>query len=119
MAGIKHQIVLKASTLVETMVALTILSLVMGTAMVVFIRVSSSSLSFDRIRAGFLARNAMEDVRQNKLYIDSEEEIGQIRLIRTVSAYPGEGRLVKVEITAVGPDERLLSVTHSLFSQDE
>ncbi len=119
MAGVKHRISAKASTLVETMVALTILSVVMGTAMVVFIRVSSSSLSFDRIRAGFLVRNAMEDVRQNKLYIDGEEEIGQIRLIRTVSAYAGDGRLLKVGITAVGPDERVLGVTYSLFSQDE
>lgn len=115
----KHCIALKASTLVETMVALTILSLVMGTAMVVFIRVSSSSLSFDRIRAAFLVRNAMEEVRQNKLYTDGEEEIGQIRLVRTAAAYAGDSRLVKVEITAIGPDERILSITHSLFPQDE
>ncbi len=101
------------------MVALTILSLVMGTAMVVFIRVSGSSLSFDKIRAGFLVRNAMEETRKSALYTSGEEEVGQIRLVRSVTPYAGDSRIMHVQISAIGPDERILSTTQALFSEHD
>jgi type II secretory pathway pseudopilin PulG len=114
MAGVK----VKASTLVETMVAMVILCLVMGTAMVVFINATSSSISYDKVKAGFLVNNAMEQTQRTKSYVDEELEIDHIKLIRQVAAYGSEG-LVMVEIKAFNPDNKLLATAKSIFSQHE
>lgn len=115
MAGIK----LKASTLIETMVAMVILCLVMGTAMVVFINATSSSISFDKVKAGFLVNNAMEQTHNTQSFVDEELEIDQIKLIKTVTAYGSNNDLVLIEIKAFNPEEKLLAVSKSILKQHE
>jgi type II secretory pathway pseudopilin PulG len=113
------RIKIKSSTLIETMVAMVILCLVMGTAMVVFIQATSSSISYNKVKAGFLIRNVMADTQKNQLFVDEELERDNIKILKTISSYGSTGTLVKVEIVAFNSEEKILATSYAILKQHE
>lgn len=115
MGGVK----VKASTLVETMVAMVLLCIVMGISMVIFLQSTSSSLNYEKVRASILVQNTIEETRSSFSFSDSEVEVENITLVKSVTPYEGQESLVQVEIVAINSENKVLASTYAIFVKDE
>ena len=89
---------LKASTLVEIIVAMVIISTVFVLSLAVFVNISKNSNNGLKLKAALISEEVMVSTRQNKLYIDEEIDIDHLDIIKRVSTYKSYKDLVLVSI---------------------
>ena len=112
MAPIKK---LRASTLIEVLVAMVIsvITLCFGTA--IFIKVMDVGNQPQRITAKILIdRIALESVKQ-KRYLDEKSKLGELTIVKSVSPYKESKTLNLLSIKAFNNDETLVAERNELI----
>lgn len=107
---------LKASTLMESVVALTIISIAFGATLISFTTVTNGGSSRLKLIAGEFIQQALINSYQDKDYTDKQWTNENIRL--TMKAEKVEGALLKISISAYSPKGTLLHTVEELVVDD-
>ncbi len=107
---------LKASTLIESIVALTIISIAFGATLISFTTVTSAGSSHLKIVAAECTQQALINSHQSKDYTDKQWSKENILLSKKVDKV--EGTLLKVSISAYAPNGTLLNTVEELVIDD-
>lgn len=110
---LKLHIKLKASTLVETIVAMLLVTIAFSMAMVLMLKISKNSNNSLKTKAYILANDVIVKTKTEKLYIDQEFNYGNIIIKKTVTEYENNEKLFQLKVSAF--DSR----NHKLFEQNE
>lgn len=107
---------LKASTLIESIVALTIISIAFGATLISFATVTNAGSSHLKIVAAECIQQALINSYQSKDYTDKQWSNENILLSKKVDKV--EGTLLKVSISAYAPNGTLLNTVEELVIDD-
>jgi len=99
MATIKR-LRLRASSLVEVTVAVTILVLVFGLALMSFANLARTGPSITRLRAEQLTQQLAAETLRTHLWLNQATERGGFTLTQTITPFPSNPELIELEITA-------------------
>jgi len=113
MAGLNHQ--LKASTLVESLIAMVILVVCLGIGTMVFTNVLNSDAERKKLHATLLANEEALKTKSEKMYLDGEEKNGDWTLKRTVQKYEGSENLFLLSIAVLDQDRKIIVVHRELI----
>jgi hypothetical protein len=113
---IGHKI--KATTILETVIALVIITVVIGIATTIFVRVSSTSVSMQRLKAeGILTTYALK-VNKEQLFFNAEEQVDQFRIKRDVSELNESTTLYRIHYYIYDQNNKLLGDWQQLVLPD-
>jgi Tfp pilus assembly protein PilV len=96
----KSKATVKGSTLVEVLIAMILIIVVFGIAMMIFTNVTSSSLSVKKIRAAAVLHDAMLSAEQSKDPITQTITVDDIAIGEEVKPYNGNPALLYMHFTA-------------------
>lgn len=103
----------KASTLVEAIVAMLIVTIAFSLALVLMLNISKNSNNSLKTKAYILANDVMIQTKSEKSYFDQEFDYGNITIKKTVTEYENNEELFQLNIFAF--DSR----NHNFFEQNE
>lgn len=113
MAGLNHQ--LKASTLVESLIAMVILIVCLGIGTMVFTNILNSDKERKELHASLLANEFALKVKAQQNFLDDEEEIGEWTLKKTVEKYKDADNLYQLSIAVIDGDHKIVLVRRELI----
>jgi len=99
---------LVASTLIEVIIAMSILMTVFGIAMLIFLNLESYNGNRERIRAQVLMQSILQKNIASHEYEDSESEWGHLHIEQTVTVQNDSGTLLLIEQEARNKKNGLL-----------
>lgn len=109
---------LKASTLVESLVAMVILSIVFAVGLVTYLNTVKSSVTFQMVKArAMLRENAIDAYRNKKLFDEVIEKDG-ITITKTISNYPASDNLIILELEAENAEKRKLGSWREIIPKE-
>jgi len=102
MAGSKMRISKKvrASTIMEVLIAMTLIIVVFGIAMMIFTNVLNSSLSVKKIRAQAILQQTMLNVEASRNEVSQSVSADDFRIEQEIKPYNGNAALIDVRLTA-------------------
>lgn len=103
----------KASTLVETIIAMLIVTIAFSLALLLMLNISKNSNNSLKTKAYILANNVMVQTKAERSYLDQDYNYGNIIIKKTVSEYEKNEELFQLNVSAY--DSR----NHKLFEQNE
>jgi hypothetical protein len=103
----------KASTLVESIIAMLIVTIVFSMALVLMLNISKNSNNSLKTKAYILANDVLVKTKSEKSYFDQEFNYGNILIKKTVAEYENNEELFFLNISTY--DLR----NHKLFEQNE
>jgi hypothetical protein len=109
---------LRASSLLETMVALTIASFIFGLVTVVFVQITNRSVSRSDIKVHELLNiYSIDCINENTLFDDETEQDGYLlrRRFSKIDSVPG---VIKGEFYIYGSNNLLLEKVEKIISAD-
>ncbi len=110
---------IKASSLLETIVAMVILVAVFTIAIMIFVNVTATGFNFQKIHANNLLKNlSRQTVKEMKLY-DENLEVNNILVVKKVSKYQEQKGLFVLELSAFNKDSIKLAQRRELIFQNE
>ncbi len=89
---------LKATTLQETMVAMTISLITFSIGLMIFINIMRTEKSMEKLRASLLLKELILETKLNKTFINDEYEKGTFTIVKTISEIPENENLIKLTI---------------------
>lgn len=113
MAGLNHQ--LKASTLVESLIAMVILVVCLGIGTMVFTNVLNSDRDRKELHATLLANEEALKIKSEKNFLDAEEKAGDWTLKKTVQKYQETENLFLLSIAVLDKDRKIIVVRRELI----
>lgn len=117
MAGMMDKRV-KASSLLETIVALMVIVLIFGIAMTIYGNVLKNSTSPAELKASQRLKEIAWETKRHKSYFDASYTEEGIEIEKTVSKYQGKEGIILLELKAIAPDSRKLAEYKELISED-
>lgn len=118
MAAIKVRKI-AAATIIETMVAMTILLVLFGMAITLLVQVTLAGNSGKKIKAEQLLSDWAVKTKQDQQYVDEEITADGFLLKRTVKAAAGENGLLEIEYSIYEDGKKLLPDRKELVIYEE
>jgi type II secretory pathway pseudopilin PulG len=106
MAGSKLKRRLKASTILEVVISMTIIVIVFGIAMMIFTNVLRFSLSAKKLRAQALLRETMLNAEQNPVNASQSLAVDDFRIEEVAEPYPQNSNLTAIHLTAYDQNQQ-------------
>jgi Tfp pilus assembly protein PilV len=117
MAGLNHQ--LKASTLVESLIAMVILVVCLGIGTMVFTNVLTSDKERKRLHATLLANEEAAITKAQHTFLDSEEKAGDWTLKKTIEKYENTANLFLLSIAVLDNNNKIVYIRKELITVNE
>lgn len=102
MAGIKK---IAASTLVETLVAMTIIVTVLTMGVSLFVKVTTSGTSASKVKALAEAQNLAEKTKEKRSFFNEEYELAGMKVKKEIKPYEGNEDILFLEIIVSSGDK--------------
>ena len=106
---------LKGSTLLEVVIAMVIIMLVFGIAMMIFANVTQSSLSLKKTRARALLNEIMLNAEKIKGNNTQSLAIDDFRIEQVVKNYNEDPNLTEIELTAYDENSATIASLHKVI----
>lgn len=106
---------LKASTLVESLIAMVILIVCMGIGTMVYTNVLNSDKERKVLHASLLANEEFLKTTSGKSYLDAIKQEGEWTLQKTVEKYDQTENLFLVSITVLDRDKKIIAIRRDLI----
>jgi len=103
----------RASTLVETIVAMLIITFVFSIGFLIIMNLSKNSNNSLKTKAYFLTNEILVSTKSKKQFFDQDFDFGNITIKRTVSEYQNNEELYQLNLKALDLNN------HKLFEQNE
>jgi hypothetical protein len=108
----------KSSSLFETLVAMTILVVISGIAMVAFINISRSSVTGEKIKARLFLFELVEKTRQEGAYVDEEFEWDNLMVKKSFIKYEGNPDLLIMKVEIKDDQNRKVAAHREIITAD-
>lgn len=109
----------KASTLVETIIAMVILLFVFSAGITVFHKVMQSSVNLQKVKAQQMAHQIIEDCAKEKTFFDATVVGDDFTSIKKVESSTWGANLYKVSVMVLGPKKDTLSLQKKIFYAED
>lgn len=107
MPGVKiHKV--QAATLMEVLVAITIIMIVITISTMVFLNVTGSSFTGEKLRSVLLMNEVSIETRKNKSYFDEEIKKENILIQKRLDKYTGQSDLLLFHLSAYNESQKFL-----------
>jgi hypothetical protein len=100
---------LKGATLMEVLVAIAIIMSVFTISTIVFLNVTGSSYTGDKLKASLLLNEISMETNKSKTFLDEEISKDDIVIKKTFDKYNNHPNLMILTITAFNSSQKLLS----------
>lgn len=107
MAILNHQ--LKANTLVETMVAMVIITTAFAVGMLIYINIVTGTGGTIKIKAHMLAKNTIANSLSNEAYIDQAWEIDNLKVQQALLDYNKSDQVKLLQVDVFSSDQKILA----------
>jgi hypothetical protein len=109
----------KASTLIEVVVAMVIMFITFGLGMMIYHNVLKSGINLQNIKADHLSSQIVEETIKARSYFDEEMELQDLLVKKRIGPYQNNSSLLLLEIQVFSKDAKLLAETSQLILADE
>jgi len=106
---------IKAATLVETIVALTIILTAFSIALTVFVNILKTERSWDHLNAVLLLKQVSVDTKLKKIYFDEWLPVKQYDIVKKIEKYEENPHLLLLEIKIYTKNGNLLEQSKELI----
>ncbi len=106
---------LKASTLLEALVAMVIVMLALGVFTTIYLNVLRSGDYHRKTEAGLLLEKIAMETKQSKTFIDTEFNLEEFVIIKKIITYEGAENLSLLSLKAFDKKEKLLVERNELL----
>ena len=106
---------IKAATLVETIVALTIILTAFSIALIVFVNILKTERSWDHLNAVLLLKQVSVDTKLKKIYFDEWLPVKQYDIVKKIIKYEENPHLMLLEIKIYTKNGNLLEQSKELI----
>lgn len=110
MAGLNIDTKFKAATLLESLVAMVIVLLSFGIALMIYVNITNSNNSQLKLNAYLSLNEVLAETVQDEAYTDEETEKGVLKIVKTVQPYGRSKNLVEIHLEARDVNGKVLSV---------
>jgi hypothetical protein len=108
MAGVIFEKV-RGSALLEVLVAITILMTVVVVGSIIFVNVTGSSFTGQKIKAGLIIDKYSLETQKNKAFFDEDIKEENIVIKKKVEKYNGSDNLLIISIQALDEGQKVLA----------
>lgn len=109
---------IKASSLLEIVVALVLITAVFSIGLMIMINVLRTTYTPEAMRISGRLEELAGQTKREKTFFDEQIAEGTIRFYKEVSAYSGTARLWRLRITAVNAQGNILQERNELIDED-
>jgi Tfp pilus assembly protein PilE len=106
---------LKASTLMESLIAMVILVVCLGIGTMIYTNVLNSDMERKQLHAALLANTEAIAIKSEKNYLDAEWQIDNWTIKKTVEKYNETENLFLLSIVVLDRDHKIISVRRELI----
>ena len=98
---------LKSSTIIETIIALTIILIIFGIATTLFANIMNSTDSIKKIKAKNILESYAYQTVEEKLFFDSNEQVDEFIINRSIIDVTNSNNILKIHFS-ISTDQKLL-----------
>jgi hypothetical protein len=109
----------RGNTIVETIVALTVISILFGIATTFCVRLMTGTASMKKIRAANLLQLYADRTVTDKEFFDAVEPVNGLLLVRQVGSAAGPGDLINIHFSVVDSNKTVLSDWYQLIRDEK
>lgn len=117
MVKLNHKI--KASGLLETLIAIVLIVVSFGVASMILINLLQSDNGRVKLHAAIELESMMSETLKTSDFIDETEERNHLKMIKTIEAYKGSASLYQLTITAKNEKDETLGQIKRLIIIDK
>ena len=114
---LKH--ILKATSLIETVVALVMIMSVFSIGMMVYFNVIKSSYSLQQLKASLMLNELSKVTKEKKSFFDEQDSTETLVIYKRISKYENMENLVLLELEVLSKDSTKLASRRELVELDE
>jgi type II secretory pathway component PulJ len=120
MAGmnLKFRRKLPGSTLMEVVIAMVIIILVFGIAMMIYTNVTRLSLSARKVRAAAILQDLLLQANNRQDNSDRSIRVDEFRIEQKITRFPNEPGLSEIELTAFGEHQEQVAQLQQIISNE-
>ncbi len=109
---------LKASSLLETIVALMVIMIVFGIAMTIYVNVMKNSSSLSEVKASLRLDVLAKESKEKKAFFDEDFEEENIDFEKRVTKYQNKEGLLLLELEARDKTNRILAERKEIIVEE-
>lgn len=106
---------LKASTLMESLIAMVIMVVCLGVGTMIYTNVLDSDKQRNQLKALLIINEETNKVKAEKTYLDDEKQAGDWTIKRTVEKYEQTDNLYQLTFSVFDRDKKMIAVQHELI----
>ena len=106
-----------ASTILEVIIAMVIIILVFGIAMMIYTNVLRMSLSVKKIQAQAILKETLFNAEKTNNYASQSITIGDFRIEEEVKSFSGDTTLREIHLTAFDSNQQLITELQIVISR--
>jgi Tfp pilus assembly protein PilV len=111
---VKLNYMLKASTLIESLVAMVIMVICLSIGTIIYTNVMSSDKQRMQLKALLLLNKEAIEVKAAKSFLDSEKQVGDWTIKKTIEKYDQSENLYKMSLSVIDRDKKIIFVRNEL-----
>ncbi len=106
---------IQASTLQETIIALTIVIICFGVALMVFVNVISSERAWERLNSELLIKRISTETKLHKTFYDESIGYKQYRIEKIITEYQENEKLIQLSLKVFNINDQLINQQNELI----
>ena len=107
----------RAATLLESLVAMVVVLLSFGIALMIYVNVANSNNSQQRLNAYFILNQVLAETVEYSAFANEEFKKGSLTIIRAVLPYGRSKSLIEIHLEARDLNGKILSVLNKIVSK--
>jgi hypothetical protein len=112
---VKLNFKLKATTLMESLVAMIIIVVCFGVATMIYSNVLDSDKQRLQLKAMLLLNQQSIEIKKEKKFIDGEEVNGEWTIKRSIEHYQQSENLYQLTLSVIGKEENIIAKRNELI----
>ena len=112
---VKLKLKLKAATLMEALIAMVIIVVSFGVAVMIYSNVLDSDKQYQQLKATLLLNQESILTKREKLFLDGEKIYGEWTIKKVISHYQGIENLYNLEFAVVDKQGKLIAKRNELI----
>ena len=111
---VKLNAMLKASTLIESLIAMIIMVVCLAVGTMIYTNVMDSDKQHKQLRAALLLNKEADEVKTEKSYIDSETQVGDWMIKKVIKKYDQTENVYQLSLSVIDQDKKIIAVRNEL-----
>jgi hypothetical protein len=106
---------LKATTIIESMIAMIIIVICFGIGTMIFNNILSSDKHRQELKAMLYLNQEAIEIKKEKIFLDNEKQIGEWTIKSKIEKYEQTENLIKLELLAINSKGKIIAKRNELI----